>query len=116
MQQLSHSEIEEVLLSFKNSWRDYPFDKKTAVYLISKDKEFDSDNMFAVLEEDKVIVRLSLRCDPLLAKILREKYDEVMPGVNLKNDEWNTLVLSGQLSNDDLRGLIRHSYELTKSK
>jgi predicted DNA-binding protein (MmcQ/YjbR family) len=57
-------------------------------------------------------VRISLKCDPQLAELLRGKYEEVMPGYHLNKKHWNTIVLSGQLSWEEVQGLIRHSYDL----
>jgi predicted DNA-binding protein (MmcQ/YjbR family) len=48
----------------------------------------------------------------VLGKVLREKYDTVMPGHHLNKDHWNTLVLTGQLPWEEVQGLIRHSYDL----
>jgi predicted DNA-binding protein (MmcQ/YjbR family) len=68
--------------------------------------------MFALIREGKTPVQLSLKCDPTLSKLLREKYDEVMPGYHLNKKHWNTLVLSGQLEWPDVQGLIRLSHDL----
>ena len=72
--------------------------------------------MFALIAEGKDPVRLSLKCDPLLAKVLREKYETVLEGYHLHKKHWNTIILTGQLPLEELQGLIRHSYDLvTKS-
>lgn len=68
--------------------------------------------MFALIQEGKEPLRLSLKCDPLLAETLREKYESVMPGYHLNKKHWNTIVLSGQLPWEEIKGLIRHSYDL----
>ena len=68
--------------------------------------------MFALIAEDKSPVNLSLKCDPELSKVLREKYETVMPGYHLNKKHWNTIILSGQLSPEEIQDLIRHSYNL----
>jgi predicted DNA-binding protein (MmcQ/YjbR family) len=35
-----------------------------------------------------------------------------MPGYHLNKKHWNTIVLTGQLSWDEIKDLIRHSYDL----
>jgi predicted DNA-binding protein (MmcQ/YjbR family) len=105
---MTHKEIEEYLLSLPESRLDYPFGKNTAVYKTG-------DKMFAIIAEGSEPVRLSLKCDPLLAETLREKYETVMPGYHLNKKHWNTLVLTGQLSWEEIEALIRHSYELVNS-
>jgi predicted DNA-binding protein (MmcQ/YjbR family) len=111
---MDHKTVEEYLLSFPNARLDYPFGKAVAVYKVGEKSEEDSDSgkMFALIMEGKTPVRLSLKCDQLLAQHLREKYDEIMPGYHLNKKHWNTLVLAGQLTWPEVQELIRHSYDL----
>src|SRR3982751_5169507 len=102
---MDHKSVEQYILSMPNSRLDYPFGEEVAVYKVN-------DKMFALIAEGKTPVRLSLKCDPQLSKLLRDKYDEVMPGYHLNKKHWNTLVLTGQLPWEEVRGLIRHSYGL----
>lgn len=71
---------------------------------------------FAYLETGKQLLRLSLRSDPELARLLREKYEEVSAGHKLDGRKWNTIVISGQLSYNELTALIEHSYQLAKEE
>lgn len=105
MNDMDHKTVEEYLLSMPNARLDYPFGEGVAVYKVG-------DKMFALVAEKSTPVRLSLKCDPLLARHLREKYESVLPGYHLNKKHWNTLVLSGQLSWEEVQDLIRHSYEL----
>ncbi len=109
---MTHKKLEEYILNLPNSWLDYPFGESVAVYKVgSKTKS----KMFALISENKVPLRISLKCDPELSKLLRDKYDEVMPGYHLSKKHWNTIVLSGQLSIDEIEGLIKHSYILVSN-
>ncbi len=102
---MNHKEVEEYVLSMPNAMLTYPFGKEVAVYKVG-------DKMFALISEGADPVRISLKCDPLLAETLREKYETVLPGYHLNKKHWNTLILTGQLPWDEVQGLIRHSYEL----
>ena len=102
---MTHKEIEEYILSMPNARLDYPFGKDVAVYKVG-------DKMFALIAEGTDPLRLSLKCDPQLAKLLREKYETVMEGYHLNKKHWNTLLLTGQVPLDEVQDLIRHSYEL----
>jgi predicted DNA-binding protein (MmcQ/YjbR family) len=106
---MDHKTVEEYILSMPNSYLEYPFGEDVAVYKVGSQNE---GKMFALIRENKNPVQLSLKCDPALSTILRDKYDEVMPGYHLNKKHWNTLVLSGQLQWQDVQGLIRHSYDL----
>ena len=88
-----------------NAELDYPFGKEVAVYKVG-------DKMFALIREGKEPVNLSLKCDPELAQVLRDKYESVLPGYHLSKKHWNTLVLTGQLPWDEVQELIKHSYRL----
>lgn len=101
----THKQVEEYVLSMANAKLDYPFGKDVAVYKVK-------DKMFALIPEGADPVRISLKCDPLLAETLREKYETVLPGYHLNKKHWNTVILSGQLPWEEVQGLIRHSYEL----
>jgi predicted DNA-binding protein (MmcQ/YjbR family) len=102
---MDHKMVEEYILSMPNAKLDYPFGKDVAVYKVS-------DKMFALISEGSDPVRLSLKCDPQLAVHLREKYETVLPGYHLNKKHWNTLILSGQLSWEEVQELVRHSYLL----
>src|SRR6476469_191744 len=101
---IEHKDVEEYLLSMPNARLDYPFGEDVAVYK-TKDK------MFALVREKKSPVQLSLKCDPVLAETLREKYESVLPGYHLNKKHWNTILLTGQLSWEEIQDLIRHSYD-----
>jgi predicted DNA-binding protein (MmcQ/YjbR family) len=106
---MDHKTVEDYILSMPDSFLDYPFGEDVAVYKVGSKED---GKMFALISEGKDPVRLSLKCDPQLSKVLRDKYEEVMPGYHLNKKHWNTLVLSGQLSWDEVQGLIQHSYQL----
>jgi predicted DNA-binding protein (MmcQ/YjbR family) len=101
--------VENYILSLPNTWSDYPFGKEVVVYKVGAQPD---GSMFALIANDKQPLRLSLRCDPELAKVLRGKYEEIMPGYRLSPKQWNTLVLSGQLTWSEVQDLIQHSYQL----
>ena len=102
---MDHKTVEDYILSMPNAVREYPFGEDVAVYKTG-------DKMFALIAEGKDPVRLSLKCDPTLAKKLREDYESVLPGYHLNKKHWNTVVLTGQLEWDQVQDLIRHSYLL----
>lgn len=110
------AEVESWILKMPDSYKDYPFEPGVAVYFM--DLKTKSDNgrperkMFAIIYEKSKPVRLSLKCDPGLAEVLREKYESVLPGYHLNKKHWNTVICSGQLPEDEIKDLIRHSYEL----
>lgn len=105
---LDHKLVEQYILSMPGAVLEYPFGKDVAVYKVG-------DKMFALIAESSDPLRLSLKCDPELSKVLREKYETVMPGYHLNKKHWNTIVLSGQLEWQEVQDLIRHSHMLVVS-
>lgn len=107
---MDHKTVEDYILTMQHSWLDYPFGESVAVYKVGP--KAGEGKMFALISEGKDPVRLSLKCDPQLSQLLREKYDEIMPGDHLNKKHWNTLVLAGQLEWPEVQALIRLSYQL----
>jgi len=102
---MNFKQLEEYVLSKPGSRLDFPFDEHTAVYKVA-------DKMFALMPQNKTPLRISLKCDPALSELLREKYESVMPGYHLNKRHWNTVVLTGQLENQEIFDLVDHSYKL----
>ncbi|SRR6266571_1900753 len=104
----THKQLEEYILRLPGAKLDYPFGAEVAVYKIG-------DKMFALIAEKSEPVRISLKCDPQLAQVLRERYETVLPGYHLNKKHWNTVICTGQLGEDEIHDLIIHSYELVRS-
>lgn len=104
---MDHKSVEKYILEMPNSILEYPFGEGVAVYKTN-------DKMFALISEGSDPLRLSLKCDPQLAVVLREKYETVMPGYHLPKKHWNTIILSGQLPWEEIQGMITLSYNLVK--
>lgn len=104
---MTHKQLEDFILSLPDTWLDYPFGEGTAVYKFGQKPE---GKIVAIIVEDSQPLRVSLKCDPLLAKTLRERYESVQPGYHLNKKHWNTIVCSGQLRDDEIFDLARLSY------
>lgn len=102
---MDHKSVEKYLLSLPSAKLDFPFGEDVAVYKAD-------GKMFALIAVGKSPLRISLKCDPHLAITLREKYETVLPGYHLNKKHWNTIVLTGQLEWEEVKGLIYHSYLL----
>lgn len=105
--------FKDFILALDDVWLDHSLGDKRAVYKYGKQPE---GKMMAIVEESSNPLRVSLRCDPLLAKTLRERYETVLPGENLNKNTWNTIICSGQLTDDEIYDLIRHSYEVVQGE
>jgi len=112
---MTHTELHDYLLSFSNVWLDFPFGEDTSVYKIGH-TETGGGKMFALVADASKPLRLSLKCDPGLAERLRETYETVLPGYHLSKKHWNTILMTGQVPEDELRSLISLSYRLVSGE
>ena len=108
---MTHKDIEDYLLSFPNSWLDFPFGEGTSVYKVGH-KETGEGKMFALINDGSKPLRVSLKCDPILAENLRAKYETVVAGYHLNKKNWNTIICTGQLDDEEIKDLARLSYRL----
>ena len=108
---MKHKEIEEYILSFEYTWLEYPFGEGSSVYKVGH-KDTGEGKIFAVIQDGTKPLRVSLKCDPILAETLRAKYETVVPGFHLNKKHWNTSICSGQLDDEEIKDLVRLSYNL----
>jgi predicted DNA-binding protein (MmcQ/YjbR family) len=94
-------------LALPGASEDFPFGEETAVIRVG-------GRMFAILPVGGESI--SLKCDPALAEALREQHAAVRPGYHLAKRHWNTIELDGSLDDDELLGLVEHSYELVVAR
>lgn len=93
------------LLAKAGATEDFPFDDTTLVIKVA-------GKMFALLGLNQEPLRINLKCDPLQAEILRERYPAVLPGYHMNKRHWNTVVLDGSVPEDGLWAMIDASYAL----
>jgi len=108
---MTHKDLEDYLLAFPGTWLDFPFGEETSVYKVG-DKGSGEGKLFALIANNSKPLRVSLKCDPLLAQTLRDKYETVVPGYHLNKKHWNTIICTGQMPDDEIKDLARLSYNL----
>ena len=69
------------------------------------------DKMFLLISMDNPD-RFNVKCDPERAILLREEFDEVLPGYHMNKTHWNTVYITGRLTDKQLMEMIDHSYIL----
>jgi len=97
--------LQKLLLQKSGSGEEYPFGPDVMVFKVS-------GKVFAITDWTQSPLRISLKCDPFFAEILREKYKAVIPGYHLNKKHWNTVILDGSVPESDLNIMIDESYEL----
>ena len=112
---MTAKQLHDYLLTFPDARLDFPFGETTSVYKIGFE-ETGGGKMFALVQDDSQPLRVSLKCDPQLAERLREVYETVLPGYHLSKKHWNTILLTGQVPDDEFRSLVQLSYRLVSGQ
>ena len=97
-------ELRDYCLSFKGATEALPFDDKTLVFSV-KGKMFCATDI-----EDFELI--NLKCDPEEAILLREQYEDVIPGYYMNKKHWNSIKTKGKVSVKQLEEWIINSYNL----
>jgi len=105
---LTGREVEEILRGFANvsTRENWPTEDSRAFYM--------GENLFAIIHETSDPLKIDLKIDANLAKLLRGKYESVAFVTHLDKRFWVEILATGQLSDDEIRDLLRHAYEFAK--
>ena len=98
----------EYCLYKKGVTEHFPFDNDTLVFKVG-------GKMFALSslsQWEKGQPSVNLKCDPERAEELRAEYDDIQPGFHMSKTHWNTINLNKSVSDEFVKELIDHSYEL----
>src|SRR5207247_1900835 len=82
----------------------FPFGDDVRVYKVG-------GKMFA-LQPVSAPNQISLKCEPTWAQILRNTYPAVTGAYHLNKDHWNGVQCDGTIPDDEILGMIDHSYAL----
>jgi predicted DNA-binding protein (MmcQ/YjbR family) len=82
---------------------DFPFGDDIAVYKAG-------NKVFALIPVGGPL-RISLKCEPLLAEMQRQTYEAVTPGYHLNKRHWNTVAIDGSIPDDEILEMVDHSHE-----
>ena len=93
------------LMAKGGATEEWPFDPETPVYKVM-------GKMFALLAPEQSPLRITLKCEPDHALMLRDVYPAVIPGYYMNKQHWNTIVLDGTISDDEIEEMIDESYDL----
>ena len=105
---MNPSELRDHCLSFLGTRQEFPFGPDTSAFKVG-------DKIFALTRLEEQPLRISLKCDPVLAEQLRRAHAAVIPGYHLNKRHWNTVILDGSLSDQMVCNLVEDSYDLIVS-
>ena len=98
-------EIHAYCLNKPGVTEEFPFDKDTLVFKVM-------GKMFALIPLEATQLQMNLKCDPDEAQELRARYTGVLPGYHMSKVHWNTVVMDGSFTAQELLQWIDNSYNL----
>ncbi len=97
-------EYRDFCLQLKGVTEELPFGPEVLVFKVM-------GKMFALTDIDSFEF-INLKCDPERAITLREEYDGISPGWHMNKTHWNSVKTCGDVPEERIKELIRHSYDL----
>lgn len=93
----------EYCLSLPLATEDFPFDESILAFRVA-------GKVFAMidLEDTEWFV---MKCQPEYSLELRDSYPEITPAWHMNKKHWNQISMTGFLTDELIRSLIRHSYQ-----
>jgi len=102
-------ELRDYALSLKDVEEGFPFGEDTFVFKTN-------NKIFLLVSLSAVPLQFNVKCDPERAVELRESHSAVIPGYHMNKKHWNTVMIDGSISRNQLKEFISHSYELVADK
>lgn len=106
---MDFAELRNCCLSLAGVVETFPFGADVSVFKVE-------GKMFALSALGAESLRVSLKCEPLLAEGLRAAHPEVTAGYHLNKRHWNTVIVDRALPDSTVREMIEDSYDLVVSK
>lgn len=101
-------ELRDYRLSKPGATYDFPFDEQTCVACVA-------GKIFAFFGINSSPARVTLKCDPGLARDLRGSFNGVEPGYHTNKEHWNTVMCEdSDVPDEKIRWMIDHSYGLIR--
>lgn len=97
--------LRDYSLGKKGSMEDFPFGEDVSVIKVG-------GKMFALISLRDGTPKITLKCDPIIAGGLREKYRAVTPGYYMNKQHWNTVEIDGSIPEREIMEMIDLSYML----
>ncbi len=95
-------ELREYCLSVKDATEDMPFEDEYLIFRVF-------NKWFAVIPLNDPDLKISVKCDPVQAIDLRERYQSVEAAWHFNKKYWNSISLNREMDDETVKLWIRHS-------
>ncbi|WP_343706295.1 MmcQ/YjbR family DNA-binding protein [Flavobacterium sp.] len=97
-------ELREYCLSLPLATEYMPFEDKYLIFCIY-------DKWFAVIPLNDVDLKISVKCDPDKAIVLRDTFRSVIPAWHFNKKHWNSILLNDDMDDKTVKRCIKDSLE-----
>lgn len=97
-------------LSLPGAYEDYPFDDANWTAL----RHTGGKKCFALIFEREGRIWINVKADPMWGDFWKNAYPSIVPGYHMNKRHWISIILDGSVDPEDIRRLIRDSFDLTK--
>ncbi len=108
---MTKDELIDYFNTFENSSVDCPFEDDDSI--VARHKSNKKWYALIMCLSGRYVV--NLKCDPLQSQFLRDNYKSIYPAYHMNKVHWNTVELQGDASDELIKNLVNHSFELTMS-
>lgn len=112
MKMTNREAVIEYCLTFPEVYVDTPFRDINWMVLRSKKNK----KIFAWTYERFGNIWVNVKVDTEWRDFWRRVYPSVVPGYHQNKDHWNSIILDGTIPDDDIKRMIRESYEMIVGK
>lgn len=98
-------QLRKYCLKKKGTSEAFPFDDETLLIKVGT-------KMFVLTNIKNIILKINLKCDPIMAEGLKREYSAIVPGYHMNKKHWITITFGGDVSDEKIKWLIDLSYDL----
>ena len=102
-------ELRDFTLSLNDVEECFPFGEDTLVFKTN-------NKIFLLVSLSAVPLQFNVKCNPEKAIEIREMYASVIPGYHMNKKHWNTIIVDGSISRNELKEFIKDSHALVAKK
>ncbi len=97
---MNYAWIEAECLAKKSATTDFKVEWQWTRYLVA-------DKMFAAIcqhKDGRPII--TVKCDPMYNQLMREQYEDIIPGYYMNKDHWNSIYLDKDVPKQVIKEMI----------
>ncbi|MEO6884396.1 MAG: MmcQ/YjbR family DNA-binding protein [Bacteroidia bacterium] len=102
---MNSEELRDYCLTKQEVTESFPFGSDTLVFKVC-------GKIFLLCSLSSNPLQFNVKSDPEKITELREQYDCVLPGYHMNKRHWNTIIIDGSVSKQQLQKWINESYRL----